>query len=54
MAIKTLRQDTNIVIKPADKGGAIVIQDKTSYVKEACSQLQNENFYEVLSDDPLK
>lgn len=44
-AIKTLREDSNIVIKPADKGGAIVIQDKTCYVREACRQLQNGNFY---------
>lgn len=50
--IKTLRSDDNIVIKPADKGGAIVIMDTDDYIREAERQLTQENFYTRLDHDP--
>ena len=51
-AIKSLAQNTDIVIKPADKGGAIAIQDKTKYIAECQHQLSNETHYQKLDYDP--
>ena len=36
----------DIVIKPADKGGALVVWDRNLYVKEATQQLSNAQNYE--------
>ena len=49
-AIKTLKKNTEIIIKPADKGGAIVIMDKTDYIKEGERQLQETQHYKKLDD----
>ena len=37
-----LSNDTDIIVKPADKGGATVIMNTKDYVKEAKRQLDNE------------
>ena len=50
-SIKSLRSYPEIIIKPADKGSAIVIQDKHNYVSEGERQLQNEQFYEETQAD---
>ena len=47
-----MSQNTDIVIKPVDKGGAIVIQDKTKYIAECQCQLSNETHYQKLDHDP--
>ena len=41
-AIKTLKQNKDIIIKPTDKGAAIVVMDKTDYVGEAEGKLANQ------------
>ncbi|KAJ8050802.1 hypothetical protein HOLleu_04140 [Holothuria leucospilota] len=51
-AIKKLRRNTDIVIRPADKGGATTILNTADYVKEAEQQLSNCHFYKLLQDDP--
>ena len=51
-AIKSLKENPDITIKPADKGGAIVIWNTTDYVKEATRQLSRRDHYEVLLSDP--
>ena len=48
-AILELSKDDSIIIKPADKGGAIVIMDSEDY-KKGCLQIKEfyEEFYEEL------
>ena len=50
-SIKSLRNHPDIIIKPADKGSAIVILDKHNYIAEGERQLQNEQFYEENNTD---
>jgi hypothetical protein len=50
-ALAELKANTDVVIKPADKGSAVVIQDRDTYIKEGLRQLKDTNFYlEVPSD----
>lgn len=50
-ALTSLRNNHNIVIKSADKGGAIVIMNRKDYLLEAERQLYNpEHYSEVQSD----
>ncbi len=48
-ALLNLWQDETIVIKQADKGGALVIQNKTDYVAECLQQLEDERYYKAVS-----
>ena len=52
-AVKDLQNDKSIVIKAADKGSAVVVWDLDDYLKEAASQLSDEQVYENCSADPL-
>ncbi|XP_053087907.1 uncharacterized protein LOC117596799 isoform X1 [Pangasianodon hypophthalmus] len=47
-ALKELQTNRDIIIKPADKGSAIVIMDKQQYLLEANRQLNNTNHYTLL------
>lgn len=44
-ALHSLSMDTSIVIKPADKGGAVVVSDRLSYLTEVHRQLYNSKYY---------
>lgn len=50
--LKDLRTNTDIIIKPADKGGATVILDKSAYLGEVYRQLNNTKYYRRL-DEPV-
>ena len=50
-SIKSLQNHPDVIIKPADKGSAIVICDKEYYVKEGERQLHNDYFYEETETD---
>ena len=45
-ALKDLKLHNDIVIKPADKGGAIVLQNIKRYIEEGLRQLSNPENYE--------
>ena len=53
-AISTLRNNRDIVIKPADKGGNIVIMNKQDYIQEGLRQISDSNHYEILEEDPTQ
>jgi hypothetical protein len=50
-AITCLRNNPDIVIKPADKGGAVVVWKKDLYIEEAERQLNNSDFYDEVQHD---
>ena len=50
-AIKNLSKDNSITIKPADKGGAVVILNTSEYVAEAERQLRDTNTYQSMKKD---
>ena len=49
-ALRGLMADTNIIIKGADKGSAVVVWDREDYLREAESQLGDCNVYDKVSD----
>ncbi|CAJ0965914.1 unnamed protein product [Ranitomeya imitator] len=52
VALQELVHDGDIIIKPADKGGAVLIMDKIKYLAEIDGQLRDEKVYQKLDSDP--
>jgi len=50
--VTELRNNEEIIIKPADKGGAVVVMQKELYRQQAMRQLNNRKYYEPL-DFPI-
>ena len=50
LALNSLRDDTSIIIKEADKGSGVVVWDRKDYLKEAEKQLGDKETYEKLSN----
>ena len=46
--LNKLRADPDIIIKPADKGGATVVLSRLLYHKEVLRQLNNREYYEAI------
>lgn len=53
-ALKELSDNKNIVIKRADKGGAVVVWGLEQYTNEANRQLQDTTFYLPLINNPME
>ena len=51
-ALHSLQKRKDIVIKPADKGSAVVVMDREHYISEAERQLNDSTFYKALDHDP--
>ena len=51
LAIKELAQNKHIIIKPADKGGSVVILNRNYYLEEGFRQLSDANFYSEQQND---
>ena len=51
-ALQSLKNRDDIIIKPADKGSAVVVMDKSDYLEEAERQLSDTRFYKKLTSDP--
>ena len=53
-ALKELRQDSSLVIKKADKGACIVVEDRDSYVSNGLAHLHDPHTYQPLEGDPTQ
>lgn len=51
-AIESLAGRNDIIIKPADKGGAIVVMDRSKYISEGHRQLSDASYYKRQDHDP--
>lgn len=47
-ALSELRKNNSVVIKPADKGGAVVVMDRELYIAEGMRQLSDPRYYKEL------
>ena len=47
----TLANDSSIVIKKADKGSAVVLQNREDYIREGLRQLSERKFYRLQDDN---
>ena len=51
-ALKELCNNKDIIIKPADKGSAVVVMRRQDYLKEGYKQLSDPKFYRKLDNEP--
>ena len=52
-ALKQLSENPKIIIKPADKGGAVVIMNTKDYINEGLRQLNDTKFYKPITKNPI-
>ena len=53
-ALQKLSSDPTLVIKSADKGSGIVVEDTTQYVKDGLDHLPDKTIYEEIKTDPTE
>ena len=53
-ALKSVREDPNIIIAKADKGNSVEILDSDHYYGLAAKHLADSHTYEILETDPSK
>ena len=52
-ALRELSNNEDLIIKRADKGGAVVVWGRDQYIQEAHNQLHNAEYYTPLLSNPL-
>ncbi|XP_044139139.1 uncharacterized protein LOC122929581 [Bufo gargarizans] len=52
VSLDALKRAKKVILKPADKGGALVVMDKTQYVAEVHRQLNDTAVYKKLDHNP--
>ena len=52
IALNQLASDNSIVIKNADKGSGIVVEDTEKYIQDGREHLADTNIYEEIDSDP--
>ena len=50
-AMTHLKENNSIVIKKADKGSNVVVQNRKDYIEEGLRQLQETVFYKKVNSD---
>ena len=50
-ALRSLKNDSDIIILPADKGRVTVVLNKTDYIEKAMALLRDSNTYSVMAND---
>lgn len=53
-ALEQMMKNDDLIIKRADKGGAVVVWGKDKYIKEVNRQLNDPVYYEVLKHNPTE
>lgn len=51
-ALKELATDNSLIIKNADKGSGIVVEDRDNYIKDGLDHLADTSIYEQIDTDP--
>ncbi len=52
LALNTLAKDDSLIIKNADKGSGIVVEDTEKYIQAGKEHLSDTNIYETINEDP--
>lgn len=53
-ALRELTLDNSLVIKKADKGSGIVVEDRENYIRDGLAHLSDTNVYEQIAHDPTE
>ena len=51
-ALSSLRKDSSLVIKKADKGSCLVVEDTREYIADGLTHLADTDIYKPVSEDP--
>ena len=53
LTMRSLQNDGSVIIKPADKGSAVVVWNRQDYLKEAERQLSDSSIYKEVKEKDL-